>query len=414
MRRASSARFLASLLLFLPGSLAAGVTTTAGATVREVSDPRSVGMDPAGLRRIDKLINDAIRAQVTPGAALAIGRHGGAVRLRGYGRTEYGNRGVRVNEHTLYDLASLTKSVGTTSAVMLLVQQGRLDLDRPLAEYLVEWRTAADRRTMTVRHLLNHTSGLPPGGPLAGVGRDRDLIPGFMARIRLLSPPGRQYEYSDYGMILLGALVERIAGERLDVFLDRHLWQPAGLSETGFAPLSWGSAELESSFRLAASRRTMLARVAPTERTARRGMIRGEVHDPLAYRLDGVAGNAGLFSSAHDMAAFAQLLLAGGRADTTQIFQPQLLASFTSRPTDRARFALGWELAREGGPSGSLFPVSSYGHTGFTGTSIWIDPEHDLYVVLLTNRLNPNASEHRHVELRKKIHDAVQRALLPA
>jgi CubicO group peptidase (beta-lactamase class C family) len=296
---------------------------------------------------------------------------------------------------------------------MQLVQQGRLELDRPLTEYLEEWRGAADRSSMTARHLLNHTSGLPPGGPLAGVGSDRDQVPGFMARIRLLHPPGRHYEYSDYGMILLGALVERIAGERLDSFLDSHLWEPAGLLETGFAPLGWGAEERKSSFRLASTRRAMLARVAPTERTRSRGTIRGVVHDPLAYNLGGVAGHAGLFSSAQDLALFAQLLLAGGKTGATEIFQADVLTAFTSRATQRARYALGWELARDGGPTGSLFPATAYGHTGFTGTSIWIDPEHDLYVVLLTNRLNPNASERRHVQLRRAVHDAIQKAILP-
>ncbi|NJD11531.1 MAG: hypothetical protein FIB01_14230 [Gemmatimonadetes bacterium] len=410
MRCAASLLLTVAMVGGIPKAGAAGVT--AGNTIREIADPRAVGMDPAVLRRIDRLINEAIAAQVTPGAALAIGRKGQVVRLRGYGRTEYGRRGVRVTEHTLYDLASLTKSVGTTSAVMLLVQDGRLDLDRQLADYLEEWRAAADRRTMTARRLLTRTTGPPPGGRLPGVGHDRSRIPAFMAQIRLLAPPGSKSEYSDYGMILLGALVERITGERLDAFLDRNLWLPAGLSETGFVPLRWR--EQDSGFRLTMSRRALLARIAPTERTPARGVIRGVVHDPLAYRLDGVAGNAGLFSSAYDLAQFAELLLEGGRNGVTRIFQPDVLGSFLTRPSREARFALGWELAREDGPSGGLFPASSYGHTGFTGTSIWIDPEHDLYVVLLTNRLNPNASEHRHVKLRKDVHDAVQRALLPA
>jgi CubicO group peptidase (beta-lactamase class C family) len=411
MRRAALLLLPGLLFVLLPLKAAGRVGVRS--TVREVTDPRTVGMDAAALKRIDRLINEAIAAQVTPGVALAIGRKGQAVRLRGYGRTEYGRRGMRVDEHTLYDLASLTKSVGTTSAVMLLVQQGLLDLDRPIAGYLDEWRDAEDRRSMTARHLLNHTSGLPPGGPLAGVGRDRSRISAFMARIRLLSPPGRKYEYSDYGMILLGALIERIAGERMDTFLDRHLWLPLGLTETGFAPMSWVENDHDSGFRLAASRGDMLARIAPTERTRSRGVIRGEVHDPLAYRLDGVAGNAGLFSSAHDLARFAQLLLTGGRSDSTQIFQPDVLGSFTRRPSARSRYALGWELARKDGPAGKLFPATAYGHTGFTGTSIWIDPEHELYVVLLTNRVNPNASEQRHAKLRRDIHDAVQRAILP-
>jgi CubicO group peptidase (beta-lactamase class C family) len=297
---------------------------------------------------------------------------------------------------------------------MLLVQQGRLDLDAPLGEYLMEWWSAVDRDHMTARHLLSHTSGLPPGGPLRGVGHDRSQIPAFMARIPLIAPPGARYEYSDYGMILLGALVERIAGERLDAFLDRYLFQPAGLRETGFAPLAMDADEAVSAFRLTASRRSLLARIAPTERTASRGHIRGVVHDPLAYRLNGVAGNAGMFSTAHDLALFAQLLLANGVQDSTRIFDSEVLRAFTTRPSRNARFALGWELGREGGPSGSLFPASSFGHTGFTGTSLWIDPEHELYVVLLTNRVSPNARERRHVELRRAIHDAVQKALLPS
>src|SRR5512140_1913752 len=175
MRRSSSFLFCAVLACGIPVAASAGVT--AGTSLRETSNPRAVGMDPAVLRRIDRLINEAIEAQITPGAALAIGRRGEAVRLRGYGRTEYGRGGVRVTEHTLYDLASLTKSVGTTSAVMLLVQEGRLDLDRPLMDYFEEWRGVADRRTMTARQLLNHTSGLPPGGELSGVGHDRSRIP---------------------------------------------------------------------------------------------------------------------------------------------------------------------------------------------------------------------------------------------
>ncbi|HSJ14890.1 MAG TPA: serine hydrolase [Longimicrobiales bacterium] len=396
-------------LLAVPSTGLAGVK----ASLREVADPRAAGMDAAGLRKVDALINAAIRRQVTPGAALAIGRNGKVVRLRGYGRTDYGSAAARVDEHTLYDLASLTKAVGTTSAVMLLVQQGRLDLDAPLGDYLMEWRAALDRQQLTARHLLSHTSGLPPGGSLGGVGRDRSLVPAFMAGIRLTAPPGVRYEYSDYGMILLGAVVERITGERLDAFLDRHLFQPAGLRETGFVPLPMEPDEAVSAFRLTASRRALISRIAPTERTVSRGHIRGVVHDPLAYRLHGVAGHAGMFSSAHDLALFAQLLLEEGVQDSTRIFDSSVLRAFTGRPSRDARFALGWELGREGGPSGTLFPSSSFGHTGFTGTSIWIDPEHSLYVVLLTNRVSPNASEKRHAKLRRDVHDAVQRALLP-
>lgn len=396
--------------LALPGA----VSAASAASLRE-ADAKLAGMDAAALRRVDAIIEKAIKDQVTPGAALAVGRNGQLVRLRGYGHTAYGVGAPRVDEHTLYDLASLTKTVGTTSAVMLLVQRGQLELDRPIADYLYEWQDAPDRSSMTIRHLLNHTSGLPVGGPLRGVGNDRTRIPAFMAAIPLQSAPGARYAYSDYGMILLGAIVERVSCQRLDRFLAAELLVPAGMLETTFSPLSpRDEQDAASAFRLAHSS-TLERRehIAPTERTASRGTIHGVVHDPLARRLDGVAGHAGLFSSAHDLALYCEMLLAGGALGySIRIFQPEVLAEFSRRPSESARFALGWELAREDGPSGKLFPASSFGHTGFTGTSIWLDPEHGLYVVLLTNRLHPNVRESRHIKLRKDVHDAVQRALV--
>lgn len=395
-------------LIALPVALAGAST----ASLREV-DARAAGMDAAALRRVDAIIEKAIKNQVTPGAALAIGRNGQLVRLRGYGRTAYGSNGSRVTEHTLYDLASLTKTVGTTSAVMLLVQRGVLDLDRPLAHYLYEFQGAYDRAGMTARHLLNHTSGLPAGGPLKGVGSDRARIAAFMAAIPLQWAPGARYEYSDYGMILLGALVERLTCERLDAFLTHELLEPAGMAETMFVPLEHlRPRTVGSSFKLSRDASPeIMARIAPTERTSS-GVIQGVVHDPLASRLDGVAGHAGLFSTAHDLAVYCELLLASGKRGDTTIFDPAVVTSFWRRPSEKARFALGWELAREDGPQGRLFPSSSFGHTGFTGTSIWVDPDHGLYVVLLTNRVHPNVTESRHKKLRQEVHDAVQRALI--
>jgi CubicO group peptidase (beta-lactamase class C family) len=393
-------------LLAIPSAVSAGERS-----LSEEVNPRLVGMDATRLRRVDRLIEDAIRKQITPGAAIAIGRHGQLVRLRGYGRIDYSANAPRVTDRTIYDIASLTKAVGTTSAAMLLVQNGRLDVDRPLAHYFVEWQDAADRASMTARHLLSHTSGLPAGGPLAGVDRDRERVAAFMAGVKLRAQPGARYEYSDYGLILLGALVERITGERLDGFLQRELFGPLALQETGFNPKSWHRAPGPSAFHLA-SAAAPLSSIAPTERTPKRGVIRGEVHDPLAFRLDGVAGHAGLFSSARDLAVFAELLRSGGTIGDTRIFADTVLGAFTRRTSVFGRHALGWELSRDDGPSGTLFPATAFGHTGFTGTSLFVDLEHDLYVVLLTNRVYPNASERRHIALRKAIHDAVIQALI--
>jgi serine-type D-Ala-D-Ala carboxypeptidase len=383
--------------------------TAAPVSLAEISDPTVVGLDAASLKRIDALIEAAIAARVTPGAALAIGRHGQVVRLRGYGRLDYRPGSARVTDRTIYDLASLTKPVATATAVMLLVQDGLLDLDRPLAAYFEEWRGIEDRARMTPRHLLEHTSGLPAGGPLAGVGTDRSRIVGYLAGIRLHTPPGRRHQYSDYGMILLGALVERITGERLDALLDRRVFEPLGLEDTGFNPLRWGAA---TPLRLASSVAPLLPRIAPTERTAQRGLIHGVVHDPLAFRLGGVAGHAGLFGSARDMAVYAQMLLAGGLWDDQQILEPDLVSSFVRRPAPLARFALGWELARDDNSTGGYFPPTAFGHTGFTGTSMWLDPERDMYIVLLTNRLNPNSREQRHKKLRRDVHEALTRSFI--
>jgi CubicO group peptidase (beta-lactamase class C family) len=394
------------MLLFL----ATPVLGAPGPRLSEVPDPAVAGMDAAGLKRVDALIEAAIRAQVTPGAALAIGRFGQPVRLRGYGRTDYRPGAPRVDAHTIYDLASLTKPVATGTAAMLLVQDGSLDLDAPLFTYLPEWRGREDRARMTARHLLNHTSGLPAGGPLRGV-MSRSQVPGYLAGITLQGPPGARSVYSDYGMILLAAVIERISGEPLDGMLQRRIFEPMGLADMGFNPRRWQPASplrFASTAPVAAS---LLSRIAPTKRTASRGLIHGEVHDPLALRLGGVAGHAGLFGSAHDLAVYAHMLLGGGLVDGVQIIRPDLLRRFTMPGQGDSRFALGWELARETNSSAGAFPASAFGHTGFTGTSIWLDPERQLYVVLLTNRLNPNSREQRHLQLRRDVHTAVAAAL---
>jgi CubicO group peptidase (beta-lactamase class C family) len=376
----------------------------------EVPDPTIARMDAAALRRVDALIEQAIAGQVTPGAALAIGRFGQPVRLRGYGRIDYRAGAARVTAHTIYDLASLTKPVATTTAAMLLVQDGLLDLDLPLTTYLPEWRGFEDRSRMTVRHLLNHTSGLPAGGPLRGV-MQLSHVPGYLATISLQSRPGTRSVYSDYGMILLASVIERVAGEPMDAMLQRRVFEPLGLDDTGFNPVRWQASSPMRFARTAPAPSALLPRIAPTERTASRGLIHGVVHDPIAHRLGGVAGHAGLFGSAHDLAVYAQMLLGGGGFAGVSILSPDLLRSFTSPAGVDSRFALGWELARDNNSAAGAFAASAFGHTGFTGTSIWLDPERQLYVVLLTNRLNPNSREQRHVKLRRDVHTAVAAAL---
>lgn len=376
----------------------------------EIRDPAAVGMDAIALRRVDALIDAAIAARVTPGAALAVGRFGQPVRLRGYGRTDYRTNAPRVDAHTIYDLASLTKPVATTTAAMLLVQDGLLDLDAPLTTYLPEWRGFDDRARMTARHLLNHTSGLPAGGPLRNV-MSLGQVPGYLATVNLQSRPGVRSVYSDYGMILLAAVIERLSGEAMDGMLQRRVFDPLGLDDTGFNPRRWQTTSPMRFASTAPAAGALMTRIAPTERTASRGLIHGDVHDPLALRLGGVAGHAGLFGSAHDLAVYAQMMLAGGRLEGVEIIRSDLLSSFTMPDQGDSRFALGWEVARETNSSAGAFASNAYGHTGFTGTSIWLDPERSLYVVLLTNRLNPNSREQRHLKLRRDVHLAVAASL---
>lgn len=399
--------------------------------------PGAVGMSEEKLRAVDALIERAIAEGVTPGAALAIGRRGQLVRLRGYGRLDWAPEAELVSETSIFDVASLTKPVVTATAVMLLMREKRFDLDAPLFTYLPEFLGAGDRRTMTARHLLGHMSGLPAGGPLAGVF-DRGMVPRFMATAKLRAAPGSRFEYSDYGLILLGVLVERVAGETLDAYIRSRIFEPLGLLDSGFNPFVWpaagpeaaretvqlaaggagpgaGAGEMsaadESPFRLTSAISALLARIAPTERT-RAGHLHGVVHDPLAARLGGVTGHAGLFSSARDLAVFAQMIVDHGRAGDRALIDSALIARFTRPVSPGARYAFGWEMARPGGPAGDLFSPHSFGHTGFTGTSLWIDPDKDLYVVLLTNRVNPSARERRHIPLRRAVHDAIQEAIV--
>jgi len=373
------------------------------------SPPEDVGMDAAALERIDRLVEFAILNGAAPGAAVAIGRHGRIVKLRGYGRLDWRDGFRNVTDGTIYDLASLTKVVATTAAVMKLVDGGRLDLDAPISRYLPEWSNRPERRSVTVRNLLLHDSGLPAWAPLHNEGRGRADYRANIAGLRLNSTPGERTVYSDLGFILLALVVEEIAGAPLDEFVEQQLFRPLGMSDTGFNPLGWdirGGAADDAV--------TMLGRIAPTERTGNTadGVIHGIVHDENARGLGGVAGHAGLFSTARDLAIFAQMLLNDGWYDGRRYFDPETVDRFTKRFGAQGTRALGWDTPGETISTGDYFSWASFGHTGFTGTSMWIDRERDVFVILLTNRVNPSRHNQRHNALRRQLADAVQRAIV--
>ncbi len=376
--------------------------------------PEEVGMDSARLARIDELLEAAVRRGDIPGAAIAVGRRGKLVRLRGYGRLDPRPDFGAVTERTIYDVASLTKVVGTTTAVMLLEEEGRLDIDAPVSRYLPEWGGSPEKERVTVRQLLTHSAGLPAFEPLWRELRGKDAYLQRIVEMPLAYEPGTRTVYSDFGAILLGAIVERLSGAPLDRFLDERIFGPLGMEDTGFNPLGVDPRELKAAPDEGDAGSAILERIAPTELDNEfRGFhVHGVVHDENAYAMGGVAPHAGLFSTAHDLAVFAQMLLNGGRYGDVRLLRPETIRRYARRQSPASSRALGWDTPAGRSSAGDYFSAEAFGHTGFTGVSLWIDPTQDLFVVLLTNRVNPSRSNNRHVSLRREVHDAVARSIV--
>jgi CubicO group peptidase (beta-lactamase class C family) len=335
-----------------------------------VAAPATVGMSAKRLETIDRVVTRGIKAGGFPGAAVVVGRKGAAVWEKGFGRIDWATSSSRVSAtETIYDLASLTKVIGTTTAVMILFDEGRIQLDSPVRTYLPEF-TGGYKDSVTVRQLLEHRSGLPA---------DRDLwriahSPAEARQVVLDAPleckPGQCYIYSDLGAITLGMMVERVTGQGLDVFLHERVFAPLGMVNTFFKPAD-----------------SLKSRVAPTEVSPPRGYpLQGEVHDENAYALGGVAGHAGLFSTASDLSIFAQMILEGGEYKGVRIVSDSAVKLFTTRSAGSR--ALGWAMADGQWGSGRFMSEGSFGHVGYTGTSLWIDPDREMFVILLTNRVH--------------------------
>jgi CubicO group peptidase (beta-lactamase class C family) len=327
-------------------------------------------MSAERLANIDRVVRRGISEGGYPGAAVVVGRRGAAALQRGYGRLGWPTTSAFVDpEATIYDLASLTKVVGTTTAAMILFDEGRLDLDAPVSSYLPAFSGGAKDR-VTVRHLLTHHSGLPAGKQLWRQALNRDEARRIVIGAELTCEPGKCFTYSDLGADVLGWVVESVAGQGLNDFLDARVFAPLGMQDTRFNPSP-----------------LLRDRVAPTEVSPPRGYpLRGEVHDENAFALGGVAGHAGLFSTAADLAVFAEMMLNEGVYQGVRIVSDTAVALFTARAAGTR--ALGWDTADGDGGSGAYLSERAYGHTGFTGTSMWIDPDRDMFVILLTNRVH--------------------------
>ena len=380
------------------------------------ADPARVAMNADSLAALDAAILAALADSAASGAALAVVRRGRLVRLRGYGRLDWDPNAPPATPASIFDLASLTKVVGTTTAAIVLAQRGALALDDPVVRHLPWWDAGDPAKSRaTVRHLLLHQGGLPPFRRFYLEIAGRDAYQDAIGALPLDAPPGGPAVYSDIGLMTVGFVVEQLSGQSLDDFLKAEAWGPLGMADTGFnpPPSSWD-------------------RIAATEiDSAYRGYhVHGEVHDENAHAVGGVAGHAGLFSSARDLAVFVQTMLDRGvagpcRADgdsaapchrprfsPVALFGPGWVERITRRRSPESSRALGWDTPSARSSAGEWFSARSFGHTGYTGTSIWIDPVLDLGVALLTNRVNPTRDNVKHVPLRRRVHDLAARAVM--
>ncbi|HEU4746917.1 MAG TPA: serine hydrolase domain-containing protein [Gemmatimonadaceae bacterium] len=380
------------------------------------ADETNAGMAPDLGVRLDSIVSAGIAQGAAPGVAVAVGRWGKIVHLRGYGRIDHAPNAPAITDSTLFDMASLTKVIATTTAAMILEDEGRLDLDAPIRTYLPEL-DAREKAGITTRMLLTHTGGFEA---FAALWRDTRGRAAYIRQINtrpLAYAPGDSTVYSDWDFVLAGLVIERIAGQPLDQFLSSRVWQPMRMRDTGYNPLLAGTIPADSSctatFR---ADHPLLARIARTEMDTvyRRTHVHGIVHDENACALGGVAGHAGLFSSARDLAAFGQMLLSNGRHGDVRLIQAPTVARWTARQSRRSSRAIGWDTPTPRSSAGRYFAPRSFGHTGFTGTSIWVDPERGLFVVILTNRVNPTRGNMRHEALRRDVADAVQAAVTDA
>jgi len=328
---------------------------------------------PAKLAGMDAAIERAIVEENCPGGVLWLEHHG-VVYQRAFGHRALVPEREAMTADTIFDAASLTKVVACTPAVMLLAERSLVKLDEPVQTYLPEFK-GDGKEAVTVRQLLTHTSGLRPDietssdwqGPAAAIEK--------ACAEKLLAKPGSTFKYSDINFFLLGEMVQRVSRTPLEVFVQREIYGPLKMTDTGFLPPQ-----------------EKLPRIAPTEVVAGKP-LRGVVHDPTARKMGGVAGHAGLFTTASDLARYARMMLNLGKLDGVRVFKPEtvrLMTRVQTPPEIPARRGLGWDIdSAYSGPRGDWFPIGSYGHTGWTGTSLWIDPFSKTFVIFLSNRNHP-------------------------
>jgi len=394
-----SPRLVTSLLIVC---LLACFTTNIGRAEENAAASSTKSSDR--FQPIEKLLTAGIADKAYPGCAVIVGTSREVLYSRGFGHFEYDKQGSEVTPETLYDLASLTKVVGTTSVVLTLVRDEKLQLSDTVEKFLPGFVTAIEspeeqsrRQLVTIEHLLTHTSGLPAWKRLDRTAKNYQEAIAAVVATPLEADPGTRTRYSDLGMILLGEIAAR-AGEKPLAELERErIFKPLEMLDTLRNPPE-----------------TLLPRIAPTERRAAGGFWQGVVHDENARTGEGITGHAGLFSTSTDLARWAREWLLALHGNS-KIFPRELAQQFTTRCelVEGSSRALGWDTPSPGSSSGTRISRQSFGHTGFTGTSLWIDPTRDLYIILLTNAVHPQRGHGRHFPIRRNLADLAAE-LVPA
>jgi uncharacterized protein YbbC (DUF1343 family)/CubicO group peptidase (beta-lactamase class C family) len=383
------------LFLCVLVELSFSTMATTGEKTFSAKAPREKQLAPIG-----EITEKAIRTNKITGAVILIGNQDKVIYRKAFGYRAIFPKKLPMTVDTIFDLSSLTKVIATTTALMQLVEKGKLNLEDPVADYWPDFK-ANGKGHITVRELLTHYSGLRPDLNLNKKWSGYNTALKKIIAEKPVSLPGTRFIYSDINFIILGELVHRISGQPLDVYCSDHIFKPLGMKDTVFKPSP-----------------ALYNRIASTQyKHLSRKIHRGEVHDPTAFRMGGVAGHAGLFSTADDLSVFVQMLLNGGKIKNVKILSPLMVEKMTTpqSPPNKIKLrGLGWDIDSPFASNrGELFPVGSYGHSGFTGTSIWIDPVTRTYVIILTNRIHQNAGQNKVKNLRAEISTIVAASLGP-
>ena len=374
------------LLFFLPVLLVCG----------KENSRNKISKSKNNFSKVERIVNNAIEDSAFPGAVVLVEKNDKIVFEKAFGHFTYDKNSSPMTLNTLFDLASLTKVISTTNCAMICIDRGLFKLDDRVAKYIPHF-AANGKENITIRNLLLHNSGLPAYKRYYKMYDNSTDVLNDIYSTKLEYPTGIKTVYSDLGIITLGKIIEKVTGMTLDKFAQKEIFDPLGMKNTMYNPPD-----------------SLKKYCAPTEYDNywRHRQIQGEVHDETASMLGGVAGHAGLFSTAGDIAKVLQMLLQKGKYNGKQIIKPATVKLFTKRQSEESTRALGWDTkSKTGSSAGDLFSDDSYGHTGFTGTSVWTDPERKLFVVFLTNRVYPTRENHKIFKVRPALHNAVIEAI---